>query len=178
MDQDILPIAAGIRMLIIDVDGVLTDGGLYYDSEGRIMKRFNVQDGLGIKLAQAAGLELAVISGLSSPAVEFRIMELGITNYFQGHKDKLPLIQNLGTENNISLQQTAYLADDWVDASAMLRVGLPMAVANAQPEILRIARWTSRASGGHGAVREAIMYILRAQNKIDRQWRKWAPQND
>lgn len=174
MDQDILPVAAGIRMLIIDVDGVLTDGGLYYDSDGKIMKRFNVQDGLGIKLAQATGLELAVISGLSSPAVEFRIMELGITNYFQGYKDKFPLIQKLGAENNTSLEQTAYLGDDWVDASAMLRVGLPMAVANAQPEILRIARWISQASGGHGAVREAIMYILRAQNKIDPQWQKWA----
>ncbi|MFP4083351.1 MAG: KdsC family phosphatase [Desulfonatronovibrio sp.] len=174
MDQDILPVAAEIKMLIIDVDGVLTDGGLYYDAEGRIMKRFNVQDGLGIKLAQAAGLKLAVISGLSSPAVEFRIMELGITDYFQGHKDKLPLIEKLAAENNTALKQIAYLGDDWVDASAMLSVGLPMAVANAQQEILRIAKWISQASGGHGAVREAIMYILRAQNKIDQQWRKWA----
>lgn len=174
MDQDILPMAARIRMLIIDVDGVLTDGGLYYDSEGRIMKRFNVQDGLGIKLAQTSGLELAVISGLSSPAVESRIMELGITNYFQGHKNKFPLIEKLAAENDTGLEQIAYLGDDWVDASAMLRIGLPMAVANAQPEILRIAKWVSQATGGHGAVREAIMYILRAQNKTNQQWQKWA----
>lgn len=174
MDQDILAVAAGIKMLIIDVDGVMTDGGLYYDSQGHVMKRFNVQDGLGIKLAQAAGLNLAVMSGLSSPAVQSRVRELGIRHYFHGFRNKVPLIEQLAEKEDISLKEMAYLGDDWVDTGPMIRVGLPMAVANAQPEIIRIARWTSRKAGGHGAVREAIMFILKSQNKFEKQWEKWA----
>jgi 3-deoxy-D-manno-octulosonate 8-phosphate phosphatase (KDO 8-P phosphatase) len=178
MDQDILAVSAGIKMLVIDVDGVMTDGGLYYDSQGRVMKKFNVQDGLGIKLAQAAGLKLAVMSGLSSPAVQTRVRELGIKHYFHGFRNKVPLIEQLAAEENIILKEMAYLGDDWVDAGPMLRVGLPMAVASAQPEIIGIARWISRQAGGHGAVREAIMFILRSQNKFEKQWEKWTNLND
>ncbi len=174
MDQDILSVAAGIKMLIMDVDGVLTDGGLYYDHKGRVMKRFNVQDGLGIKLAQAAGLNLAVMTGLSSPAVQYRVSELGISRYFHGYKDKLPIIERLAGDENVRLQEIAYLGDDWVDAGPLLRVGLPMAVANAQPEIKQMAKWISRAKGGHGAVREAIMFILMSGGKYEKQWQNWA----
>lgn len=178
MDQDILAVTAGIKLLIMDVDGVLTDGGLYYDSMGRIMKRFNVQDGLGIKLAQAAGLKLAVMSGLSSTAVQYRARELGIKHCFHGFTDKTPLIGQLARDENISLEEMAYLGDDWVDAAPMLMVGLPMAVINAQPEIIRIAKWISRARGGQGAVREAIVHILTSQGKLKEQWEKWISSND
>lgn len=162
-----------IRMLILDVDGVMTDGGLYYDSQGRIMKRFNVQDGLGIKAAQAAGLEIAVITGLSSAAVESRVTELGITHYFHGHINKVPLLKRLAEDSGYGLDEMAYLGDDWVDAGPMLKVGVPMAVANAQPEIKNIARMVTEKSGGHGAVREAIMLILEARGLREEQWQKW-----
>ena len=173
MNPDILPIAARIRMLVIDVDGVLTDGGLYYDDKGRITKRFNVQDGLGIKLAQAAGLQLAVMTGLSSPAVQARISELGITRYYHGFKNKVPIIEQMARDEGISLKEMAYIGDDWVDAGPLLRVGLPMTVPNAQPEIKQIAGWISQSPGGHGAVREAIVLILRAQGRLEKQWEKW-----
>jgi 3-deoxy-D-manno-octulosonate 8-phosphate phosphatase (KDO 8-P phosphatase) len=178
MRNDVLSRAALIKLLIMDVDGVLTDGGLYYDGQGNIMKRFNVSDGLGIKLAQAAGLKMAVITGLSSPAVEFRVRELGIEHYFQGFTTKLPIIEQLALDENISLEQMAYIGDDWVDAGPMLRVGLPMTVSNAQPEIRKIAAWTSHAPGGKGALREAVMFILKAQNKLDEQWQRWTTLND
>jgi 3-deoxy-D-manno-octulosonate 8-phosphate phosphatase (KDO 8-P phosphatase) len=177
MNQDVLSRAAKVRLLIMDVDGVLTDGGLYYDRQGNIIKKFNVQDGLGIKLAQAAGLDMAVITGLSSPAVESRVRELGIGHYFHGFTNKLPIIEQLILDENISPEEMAYIGDDWVDAGPMLRVGLPMAVSNAQPEIKKIAAWISHAPGGRGAVREAIMFILKSQNKFDEQWKKWTTLN-
>ncbi|WP_432736000.1 KdsC family phosphatase [Maridesulfovibrio sp. FT414] len=166
--------AAKIRLLILDVDGVLTDGGLYYDHEGNVMKRFNVQDGLGIKFAQQAGLELAVITGLNHGAVEKRISELGITEYYPGHKEKLPFYEKLLSEKGLTDEEVAYLGDDWIDAPVMLRVGLPMTVRNAQPEIFGISRWISSKEGGHGAVREAISFILDAQGKLASIWREWA----
>ncbi len=173
MRKDPYQAARQVRLLILDVDGVLTDGGLYYDQDGRIAKRFNVQDGLGIKLAQYAGLELAAISGLSSPAVEVRLLELGITDYFAGYRHKLPLLQKLSEAKNIPFAQMAYLGDDWVDAQAMSSVGLPMAVANAQPEIKKLALWTTAAPGGHGAARQAIRFILQAQGRLEELWTKW-----
>jgi 3-deoxy-D-manno-octulosonate 8-phosphate phosphatase (KDO 8-P phosphatase) len=166
--------AAGIRMLILDVDGVLTDGGLYYDHEGRILKRFNVQDGLGIKLAQRAGILVGVISGLNSRAVATRVEELGIEYYYPGHHHKIPILKEISEKSGVSFAEMAYVGDDWVDIGPMEVVGLPMAVANAQPEILKLALWTSQYCGGHGAVREAIRFILESQNALDRLWRTWA----
>lgn len=178
MNQENILTAAKIKMLILDVDGVMTDGGLYYDHMGMVMKRFHVHDGLGIKVAQAAGLDLAVITGLTSPAVEARIRELGIRHFFQGFTDKLPLIEKLAEKENIRLDQIAYLGDDWVDAGVMQRVGLAMAVSNSQPQIKEIARWVGSIPGGHGAVREAIMFILSAQGKDQKQWLKWITPDD
>ena len=123
--------AARIKLLVLDVDGVLTDGGLYYGPEGMALKRFDVQDGLGIKLAQAAGLVVAVISGLDSPAVAARMRELGVDDYHAGHRDKIPLLEDICARHGLGLEQAAFLGDDWVDAGALSRVGLPMAVANA-----------------------------------------------
>ncbi len=165
--------ARNIALLILDVDGVLTDGGLYYDASGQVSKRFNVQDGLGIKMARSVGLECAVISGLESPAVASRARELGIAEYHPGHTNKVPIIRDICSRKNLDLAQVAYLGDDWVDASAMRLVGLPMAVANAQPEITALAAWVSKAPGGHGAAREAIAFILEAQGKYAALWEKW-----
>jgi 3-deoxy-D-manno-octulosonate 8-phosphate phosphatase (KDO 8-P phosphatase) len=165
--------ARKILLFILDVDGVLTDGGLYYDDSGRVSKRFNVQDGLGIKMAQSAGLEFAVITGLNSPAVEARVRELGIAEYHPGHTRKAPIIRDICTRKHLKLNQVAYLADDWVDATALRMVGLPMAVANAQPEIKELAAWISAARGGDGAAREAVMFLLKARGIYDRLWEQW-----
>jgi len=166
--------ARAVKLLVLDVDGVLTDGGLYYDAEGRVMKRFNVQDGLGIKLAQHAGLEIAVLTGLDHPAVAARVRELGIEEYFAGKVDKLPYITAMAERKGLTLSEIAYLGDDWVDARVMRGVGLPMCVSNAQPEIRPLATWVSERSGGHGAVREAIAFILTAQGKYEECWRGWS----
>lgn len=167
-------LARHIRLLILDVDGVLTDGGLYYDHAGNVTKRFNVQDGLGIKLAQAADLEVAVITGLNHASVETRVRELGIREYHAGHVDKAKLLEDMCQARGLVPAQVAYLGDDWVDAGIMQRVGLPMAVPNAQPEILALAQWVPQRSGGQGAVRETIAFLLRIQGKLDGLWRKWA----
>ncbi|MFP4071069.1 MAG: KdsC family phosphatase [Desulfovibrionales bacterium] len=167
--------ARAVKLLVLDVDGVLTDGGLYYDSRGDIMKRFNVKDGLGIKLAQKAGLEVAVITGLTSPAVHARMEELGIRQYFDGHTEKIPLLHRIAEENGLELSQIAYMGDDWVDAGPLSLVGLALAVSDAQEEILALAHWVSSSPGGHGAVREAIRFILQAQDKLELLWQQWLP---
>jgi len=168
-----IELAKNIKMLVLDVDGVLTDGGLYYDLQGQVMKRFNVQDGLGIKLAQQAGLKIAVISGLKSKAVEKRLDELGVFDYFTGYTQKIPKLLELVEKNGLTLSEVAYLGDDWVDAAPMLKVGLPMAVVNAVPEIKEIALWISSRPGGQGAVREAVSFLLKAQNKLEKLWQEW-----
>lgn len=162
--------ARAVRLLVLDVDGVLTDGGLYYDHAGQVSKRFDVQDGLGIRLAQQAGIEVAVITGLDSEAVSSRIRRLGIIHYHAGIKNKFPVLQAICAKTGISLEQTAYIGDDWVDAEPMSRVGFPVAVANARPHILSLACLRTGRSGGRGAVREGIEYILAAQGSLERLW--------
>jgi 3-deoxy-D-manno-octulosonate 8-phosphate phosphatase (KDO 8-P phosphatase) len=166
-------LARDVRLMVLDVDGVLTDGGLYYDESGCVMKRFNVQDGLAIKMAPQAGLEFAVITGLDSPAVRRRVTELGITHYHPGHHRKAPVLRRISEETGIPFAHMAYVGDDWVDAAPMSLVGLPIAVPNARPEILRLAAWTTGAMGGQGAVREAIDFVLRAQGKLEDMWQGW-----
>lgn len=166
-------LAQKIKLLVLDVDGVLTDGGVYYSDKGPELKRFDVQDGLGIKLAQEADLKIGVISGLESAQVANRLAGLGVRDYFLGYKNKIPKLQTLLEKYTLDWSEVAYLGDDWVDASILLKVGLPMAVANAVPEIKQMAKWISSRPGGHGAVREAIAFILRSQNKLEAIWHKW-----
>ncbi len=168
---------AAIALIISDVDGVMTDGGLYYDDAGRISKRFHVQDGLGVKLAQGAGLEVAVTTGLESEAVRMRIQELGIGEYHSGGLNKGELVTRIAADRKVSLDHVAYLGDDWVDASAMSVVGLPVAVSNAQPEIKRIAAMVTTNPGGQGALREVITAVLQAQGKLEAMWRQWTQQD-
>lgn len=167
-------LARNVRMLICDVDGVFTDGGLYYDESGRISKRFHVQDGFGVKLAQAMDLEVAVITGLESEAVRLRILELGIREYHSGHRKKQAVLEDICERNQLEYAQVAYLGDDWVDAIPMSLVHLPMAVANAQPEIRHMAAWVSSRPGGNGAVRDAIRFILQAQGNLEHAWQLWS----
>lgn len=169
-------LARSVSLLVLDVDGVMTDGGLYYDDAGRVTKRFNVQDGLGIKLAQAAGITVAVITGLTSGAVEARIKSLGIDDYHAGFLRKTECLDGIRRKHGLEWEQVAYLGDDWVDFGPLRLVGLPMAVANAQPEVKELARYVTTAPGGHGAVREAIVFLLRQQGLLDRLLESWPEQ--
>lgn len=167
-------LAKNIKLLVLDVDGVLTDGGLYYGDEGIVMKRFNVQDGFGIKLAQAAGVEIGVITGLNQKPVEARISELGVKHYMPGKHDKAPLFKDMCAKVGVELSEAAFMGDDWIDVGAMKLAGLAMSVPNALPEVLDAADWISTRNGGHGAVREAIDFILEARGLKEEAWKQWA----
>jgi len=155
-------VAETIKLLALDVDGVLSDGKLYYSSSGEELKSFNIKDGLGIKLLQQADIEVAIITGRCSAMVERRAAELGIKQVIQGREDKLVALQQLCQQYNIELSQCAYMGDDLPDLKAINAAGLGMTVANAAKEVLNNADWVSNAQGGEGAVREACEFILGA----------------
>lgn len=164
--DDLTRAASRVRLLVLDVDGVLSDGRLYYNDAGGEAKTFHILDGLGIKLAQRGGIEVAIITGRRSAMVMRRARELGIEQVIQGREDKLTALQELLAERGIPLEDTAYMGDDLPDLAAIQRVGLGMCVANAHPFVARHARWQSLAHGGEGAVREACEYLLAAQGKL------------
>lgn len=150
-----------IRLLVMDVDGVLTDGTLLMDEEGRQSRRFHIQDGLGIKLWRATGREAAILTSKQSETVRVRARMMGIELIEQGAEDKLPGLDRLCSAVGVSLEQTAYAGDDLLDAPPMRRAGYPIAVANAVEELKAIARYTTTRPGGQGAVREIIEHLLK-----------------
>lgn len=166
-------LAKNIKLLVLDVDGVLTDGGLYYDADGIAMKRFNVQDGFGIKLAQSVGLEIGVITGLNQKPVEKRVTELGIEHYIPGKHKKLPLFKEMCEKVGVDCSEAAFMGDDWIDMMAMDAAGLAMSVPNGLPEVIKAADWVSSRAGGDGAVREAISFILEARGLLDDAKKEW-----
>ena len=168
-----LALAKPVRLLVLDVDGVLTDNAVSHDGPGSGLKRFGIQDGMGLKLCQQAGIEVAVISGLGNIQAEQRTRELGIREFHGGHLRKLPVLEKILAAKKLDFSQAAYMGDDWLDAQIMSRVGLALAPMDAQPEVLRLADWVSTRPGGCGAVREAIRFILMAQGKLDRMWHEW-----
>ena len=170
---DATALAKKIKLLVLDVDGVLTDGGLYYGDEGIVMKRFSVQDGLGIKIAQAVGLEIGVITGLDQKPVEKRVTELGIKHYHAGRHKKVPLFEDICAKVGVTAEEAAYMGDDWIDLAVMARAGLALSVPNAVPEAIAVADWVSTRSGGHGAVREAIAFILEARGLKEKALQHW-----
>lgn len=152
-----------VKLLVLDVDGVLTDGRLYYHDDGTESKAFNARDGHGIKLAQRAGIEVALISGRSSPCVQKRAADLGITEVVQGPKDKVPVFERLLAEKGLGPEQAAFVGDDLVDLPAMRRAGFAVAVADASEHLFEAAHYVTLAPGGRGAVREVVELILAAQ---------------
>lgn len=166
-------LAANIKMLVLDVDGVLTDAGLYYGPEGCELKRFNAQDGLGIKMLLRLGIQVGVITGLKSKAVAARMKDLGITDYAEGIDHKLLVLDSMRAKYNLSWGEIAYVGDDWIDLVPFSKVGLAIAVANAQPEVKDCASYTTKACGGDGAVREVARLILLAQGKISKALEHW-----
>ena len=166
IDPAVLEAAKAVSLLVLDVDGVLTDGGLYYDAEGHVLKRFDVQDGLGLTIAQKAGIAVAVITGQDSPAVEKRMRVLGVADYYAGRFNKIASFAHVMEQHGLAREQVAYLGDDWVDLAVMSRAGLPLAVANAQPEVKAVARYVTQARGGRGAVRETVRLLLHSRGLL------------
>ncbi len=152
-----------IRLVILDVDGVLTDGQLHFSSDGQESKMFHVRDGHGIRLLQDAGLEVALITARYSPAVAHRAQDLGIRRVYQGSLDKLVAYTELKLAMGLEDGAVAYMGDDLVDLSVLGRVGFATAPADAHEEVVSRVHWQSRLGGGKGAVRELSELILRGQ---------------
>ena len=158
-----------LRLVAFDVDGVLTDGGLYLSDSGEEFKRFNSLDGHGLKMLKASGVELAIITGRTSRCVEQRAKNLGIARLYQGVEDKLAVMQALLAELKLAPEAAAFMGDDVVDLPVMRRVGLALSVP-AAPQVVRDhAHYVSRREAGHGAVREVCEMILGAQGTLDAQ---------
>lgn len=159
-----------VKLLALDVDGILTDGGLYYTESGEVCKKFNVKDGKGIKLLMQSGVEVAIISANDSAATLHRARKLGIVNCFTGVEDKLSVLQNLCHKLDISLERVAYMGDDLNDLPVLKAVGLPLTVADAIPENQATAAYVTKLPGGQGAVREIcnllLSYAIETSQKI------------
>ena len=159
--------AQAIRLLLLDVDGVLSDGGIVYDSDGRESKRFHIHDGLGIKLLQQYNIQVGIITGRVSPMVERRARELGIELLIQGREDKAAAMHEAIQQLSVTPDAVAYMGDDLPDLAAILQAGLGIAPANAVSIVRQHANLVTAATGGHGAVREAAEFILAAQGQLD-----------
>jgi 3-deoxy-D-manno-octulosonate 8-phosphate phosphatase (KDO 8-P phosphatase) len=155
--------AARIRLLVLDVDGVLTDGGLDYGAAGEETKRFFVQDGLALVAARRAGLAVAVISGRASAAVTRRMTELGVTEVHQAVQDKAAAVESMMGRLGLRAAEVAVMGDDLPDLPLMKQAGLALAPANAVTEVRRAADWVARRAGGAGAVRDAVEMLLKAR---------------
>lgn len=155
--------AAGIRLLVLDVDGVMTDGGLYYDADGRETKVFNVKDGYGIKAVAAIGITVAVISGRRCTAVEMRTAELDIKYVSLSQDDKLAALNAIVEQLNVPMEAVAFVGDDVPDLPILIAAGLGIAVADAHPDVLAAADWCTRLNGGKGAVREVCDLLIAAR---------------
>jgi 3-deoxy-D-manno-octulosonate 8-phosphate phosphatase (KDO 8-P phosphatase) len=164
--------ARRVRLLLMDVDGVLTDGHIYLqslpDGTAEELKVFHAHDGAGLKLARMAGLRIGVITGRDSAAVTRRAREVGMDYVWQKQAEKVPAYERILRQAQLSDEETAYIGDDLPDLPVLARVGLAIAVGNAAPEVKRAAHYVTRRHGGDGAVREAIEAILRAQGS----WQK------
>ncbi len=159
--------ATRIKLLAFDIDGVMTDGGLHYTDDGSELKTFNVQDGLGLKFMQRAGFELAIVTGRTSGVVAARAADLGIEHVYQGVANKRNAVGGLLEKLGLDWNECAFMGDDVIDLPAMTLAGLAIAPANARPIVKEHAHAVTDASGGNGAVREAIEFILAAQDKLD-----------
>jgi 3-deoxy-D-manno-octulosonate 8-phosphate phosphatase (KDO 8-P phosphatase) len=165
MDIELQKRAANIGMLVLDVDGVLTDGKLYFDHLGNELKAFNTRDGMGMKALQKCGIEVAVITGRKSEAVTQRMAQLDIQHVYQGREDKLNAFLHLLEITGLDAQQVCFVGDDWIDLPIFLRAGLAISVADAEDRVKEKAHWITKRKGGDGAVREICNLILAAQGK-------------
>lgn len=164
---DLADRAGAVELLLLDVDGVLTDGSVIYADDGRELKRFHVRDGSGLKLWHAAGKRSAIVSGRRSAAVERRAAELGVGPVLQGRDDKLAALAEVLAATGLRPEQVCAIGDDLPDVPVLRRCGLAVAVADACPELRAVAHYTTAAPGGRGAVREAVEWLLKASGRWD-----------
>jgi len=167
--QQVYDKAKRIRLAVFDVDGVMTDGALYLTDGGEEIKAFNSRDGHGMKMLQASGVEIALLTGRTSRCVELRAQNLGIKLVFQGASDKGRVFTELLAARNIEAAAAAYMGDDVVDLPALLRCGLALTVPDAPPLVKRHADYVTQMGGGRGAVREVCEIIMHAQGTLERQ---------
>lgn len=167
--------ARKIKLVIFDVDGILTDGRLYFDAHGETIKVFHVQDGLGIKWLADYNIQTAIISGRSSTIVSERARKLHITHVYQGHEEKLPIFKELIATLNITPEEVAYIGDDILDLPLIRRVGLGITVPNAHPFVKQHAIWQTELAGGCGAAREVCDLILAAQGFLADIYQNYLP---
>lgn len=166
-------IAASVSLLVLDVDGVMTDGSLLFSASGDEIKAFNILDGLGIKQAMAAGIDIAVITGRSSPLTERRMNDLGIGTLLQGREDKLVALQEISREWQLSPDRIAYMGDDLPDLAAIRYAGLGVTVPNAHWFVRKHADYCTKAPGGTGAVRELTDLLLSSRGSLDAELGRW-----
>lgn len=156
-----------IELILSDVDGVLTDGGVIFDNQGIEIKRFHVRDGLGIKLWQRAGFAFGVVTARNSHIVKLRAAELGIDIVRQGFEEKLAIVKEIIEQRNLEAEKVCYIGDDLTDLPVLKLVGLAVGVADAVAEVRSAAHYTTKAAGGCGAVRETIETVLKAKKRWD-----------
>lgn len=167
--------ARGIRLAVFDVDGVLTDGRLPYGDTGEVMKTFDVRDGLGMKLLQDSGVELAIITSRRADGLRLRAQDLGIRHLHQGVTDKRAAFHALLTELGMTAEAAAFIGDDLVDLPVMVQCGFAATVANAPAVLKRHADYVTHAAGGRGAAREFCEFILHSQGLLQQQIARWLP---
>lgn len=167
VSKEVFQRAAQIRLLICDVDGVMSDGLIYMGNQGEELKAFNVRDGYGIRCLITSGIDVAIITGRSAKLVENRAKTLGITHLYQGQSDKLVAFEKILRDVSLTPEQVAYIGDDLIDWPVMQKVGLAVAVADAHPLLLPKAHYVTQIAGGRGAVRELCDLILQAQDKLE-----------
>jgi 3-deoxy-D-manno-octulosonate 8-phosphate phosphatase (KDO 8-P phosphatase) len=160
--------ARGLKLMIFDVDGIMTDGTLYYSERGEELKAFNIQDGHGIKMLKQYGVEVALITARRSRAVDLRAANLGIAHLYQGVEDKRGAYAALLGQLGLAAEQSGYMGDDLLDLPLITRCGFAATVAAAPEAVRKRAHYVARAAGGHGAVREVCEFILRAQGILER----------
>lgn len=163
--KELLARAGAVELVVLDVDGVLTDGGLWYGPEGELFKRFDVKDGHAVMLARRMGLRVAILTARRSRIVQLRGEELGIDPISQGNKDKHAGFEELLLQTGVAAERTAYVGDDVNDLGPLAKARLACCPADSALEVRQAAHYVARATGGHGAVREVIELVLEAQGK-------------
>ncbi len=162
-ENEVIAKAKNIKLLLLDVDGVLSDGKIYFTNNGEEIKSFNTLDGHGIKMLRKSGVEVGIITGRQSTIVEKRAHDLGVHLLIQGREDKFQALQEMLNDFPCKLDNIAFLGDDYPDLTVMTRVGLSLSVANAHREVSQRSHWQTSVKGGEGAVREACDMIMQAQ---------------
>ncbi|MDI1298330.1 HAD family hydrolase [Methylotenera sp.] len=176
LNTELLARFKNIKLLVLDVDGVMTNGGLTIGDDGQEYKTFHAHDGLGMKLLKASGVEMAIITGRTSNVVKKRAESTGVAHFYQGAEDKLAAFNDLVSKSGLQANQCAFMGDDVVDLPPMLKCGLALAVPDSPALVLKYAHYVTAKSGGQGAVREVCELIMQAQGTFDAQMAQFLTQ--